>query len=422
MAEFKYKAKDSRGKSRDGVLQAKTKAQAKEQLRRMRLKIVTLKASKLDNVDDEDGGFLGKYIKKDAKGRTTIQFGEGKITDKDLIVFTKQFATMINSGVPLIQSLGILGAQQRIASFGKTLRNISGAVENGAKLSDAFEAYPKLFDTLYVAMVRAGEASGNLDVILLKLVTYIEKAAKIRSQVKSAMMYPLIVVGVAITVISGLLIFVVPTFARQYEDAGKELPGITQIVVDASNFLVSSWYMIFGSMIMAVFLFKYWLKTESGREKFDELILKAPGIGELLRKISVGRFCSTMATMLTSGVNILDALTICAASSGNKTIEKFISFVRSRIEQGTKLSEPLAEGGLFPNMVVSMVAVGEQTGALDEMLLKVSDFYEDEVDMAVATVLSMIEPIMIVVIGSIVGFIVIAMYLPVFDMASMVGA
>ncbi len=420
MAEFKYKAKDSRGKPRNGVVQAKTKAHAKEQLGKMRLKVTLLKAHKLDDTDEGDG-FLSKFIVKDAKGRTTIQLGEGKITAKDLIVFTKQFATMINSGVPLIQSLGILGAQQRVPTFGKILRNVSGAVENGSKLSDALEAYPKLFDNLYVAMVRAGEASGNLDTILLKLVTYIEKASKIKSQVKSAMMYPMIVVVVAGAVISGLLLFVVPTFAKQYSDNGKELPGITQVVVDASDFLVNNWYLIFGGLIVASFLFKYWVKTEKGREIFDAMILKAPGIGELLRKIAVGRFCSTMSTMLTSGVNILDALTICAASSGNKTIEKFIAYVRSKIEQGTKLSEPLAEGGLFPNMVVSMVAVGEQTGALDDMLLKVSDFYEDEVDMAVATVLSMIEPIMIVLIGSIVGFIVIAMYMPVFDMASLVG-
>lgn len=420
MAEFKYKAKDLKGKIRTGVVTANSKAQAKDQLSRMRLKPVLLKASKLDDVGG-DTGILGKFIVKDSKGRTTIQLGEGAPSSKDLIIFTKQFATMINSGVPLIQSLGILGEQQRVPVFGRTLRNVSAAVENGSKLSDAMEAYPKLFDTLYIAMVRAGEASGNLDTILLKLVTYIEKSAKIKSQVKSAMMYPSIVFVVAGTVVSGLLIFVVPTFAKQYEDSGKELPGITQFVLDASNLLVSNWYLIFGGMIGAVFAFKYWVKTEKGREIFDAAILKAPGIGELLRKISVGRFCSTMATMLTSGVNILDALSICAASSGNKTIEKFVINVRSKIEQGSKISEPLAEGGLFPNMVVSMVAVGEQTGALDDMLLKVSDFYEEEVDMAVKTVLSMIEPIMIVVIGTIVGFIVIAMYMPVFDMASLVG-
>ena len=420
MAEFKYKAKDARGKVRTGTVTANSKSQAKDQLARMRLKPILLKASKLDDVDNDDS-ILGSFIKKDQNGKILIQFGEPALSPKDLIIFTKQFATMINSGVPLIQSLGILGAQQRIPSFGKTLRNVSAAVENGSKLSDAMEAYPKIFDTLYVAMVRAGEASGNLDTILLKLVTYIEKAAKIKSQVKSAMMYPLIVLVVAVLVVAGLLVFVVPTFAKQYADNGKELPGITQVVVDASTFLTDYWYTIIGAAMVAGFLFKYWIKTEKGREVFDAAILKAPGIGELLRKIAVGRFCSTMATMLTSGVNIIDALTICAASSGNKTIEKFVLYVRTKIEQGTKISEPLSEGGLFPNMVVSMVAVGEQTGALDDMLLKVSDFYEDEVDMAVKTVLSMIEPILIVTLGTIVGFIVIAMYMPIFDMASVVG-
>jgi type IV pilus assembly protein PilC len=421
MAEFKYKAKDSRGKVKTGVISAASKKQAKDQLTRMRLKSVVLTASKLDDVD-EPKSFFEKIFVKDSKGRVQIQIGSGpKLTTKDLIVFTKQFATMINSGVALIQALHILGSQQRVPSFGKALRSISAAVENGAKLSDALEAYPKIFDTLYCALVRAGEASGNLDTILIKLTTYIEKAAKIKSQVKSAMMYPLIVVVVAGTVVAGLLIFVVPTFAKQYTDEGKPLPEITQVVVDASNFLVDSWYMILGAMIGASFLFRFWVRTEKGRAIFDQYILKAPGIGELLRKIAVGRFCSTMSTMLTSGVNILDALTICAASSGNKTIEKFVLNVRSKIEQGTKFSEPLAEGDLFPNMVVSMVAVGEQTGAMDEMLIKVSDFYEEEVDLAVETVLSMIEPIMIVTIGGIVGFIVIAMYMPVFDMATLVG-
>lgn len=420
MAEFKFKAKDSRGKIRTGSLSAASKKQAKDQLLRMRLRPILIKASKLDDVDDAES-FLGKIFVKDDKGRLQIQLGEGKITTKDLIIFTKQFATMINSGVPLIQALGILGSQQRVPSFGKTLRKISAAVENGAKLSDALEAYPKIFDTLYVALVRAGEASGNLDTILLKLTTYIEKSAKIKSQVKSAMMYPMIIVLVATLVVSALLIFVVPTFAKQYQDGGKPLPELTQFVVDASDFLATQWYVIFGLMSLAGIGFNYWVKTEHGRAIFDQYILKAPALGDLLRKIAVGRFCSTMATMLTSGVNILDALTICSASAGNKTVEKFVLNVRSKIEQGAKFSEPLAEGGLFPNMVVSMVAVGEQTGAMDDMLLKVSEFYEDEVDLAVATVLSMIEPIMIVTIGSIVGFIVIAMYLPVFDMGNLVG-
>lgn len=423
MAEYKYKAKDPRGKVKTGTVSAQSKAQAKAAIVKMRLRPLTVKATKLDSDPNakEEGRYLGGIIYKDDKGRWQLGMGDAKPTTKDLIIFTKQFATMINSGVPLIQALGILASQQRVRSFGRTLDKVRFAVENGATLSESLEAYPKLFDNLYVAMVRAGEASGNLDTILMKLTTYIEKAAKIKSQVKSAMFYPCIVVVVAVAVVSALLIFVVPTFAKQYQDSGKELPGLTQAVLDASNLLVEYWYYGLGGIVVGVFGLAQWLKTEKGRAIFDAGILKAPGFGQLFRKIAVGRFCSTMSTMLTSGVNLLEALSICAASSGNKTIEGFVLNVRSKIEQGAKFSDPLSEGGIFPPMVVSMVAVGETTGALDEMLTKVSEFYEDEVDLAVKTLLSMIEPVMIVVIGGIVGTIVIAMYLPVFDMANLVG-
>jgi len=419
MAEFKYKAKDPAGRIKTGSISAPTKAAAKGQLQRMRLRPLTLQATKLD--DPKDKKSAGGLFSRDEQGRLKLAIGEAKPTTKDLIVFTKQFATMMASGVPLIQALGILAGQQRVRGFGRDLEKVRYAVENGATLSDALEAFPKLFDTLYIALVRAGESSGNLDQIMMKLVTYIEKAAKIKSQVKSAMMYPMIVVVVAAVVVGGLLTFVVPTFAKQYTDQGKPLPELTQIVVDLSNFLVESWYLVLGGIVGGVVGLKAWIGTEAGRKKFDQLILKAPGLGQLLIKVAVGRFCSTMSTMLMSGVNMLEALNICAAASGNKTIEAFVLRVRERIEQGSKFSEPLGEGALFPPMVVSMVAVGETTGALDEMLVKVSEFYEDEVDLAVKTLLSMIEPVMIVVIGGIVGFIVIAMYLPVFDMGNLTG-
>jgi type IV pilus assembly protein PilC len=422
MAEFAYKAKDARGKMKTGKVSAASKSQARSQLVKMRLKPVMIKATKLDAPTDRgEAKGLAKYLYKDEKGRWQLSLGEAKPSAKDLIVFTKQFATMLTSGVPLIQALGILAEQQRVRSFGRIVERVRFAVENGATLSDALEAYPDIFDTLYVSMVRAGEASGNLDTILMKLVVYIEKAAKIKAQVKSAMMYPSIVVIVAIVVVSGLLLFVVPTFAEQYKDQGKELPELTNFVIGTSDFLATNWYIIFGAMFVAFVGVKMYIKTEPGRAWFDKWILMAPGIGELLRKIAVGRFCNTMATMLTSGVNLLEALTICAASSGNKTIENFVINVRSRVEQGSKFSDPLGDGDLFPRMVVSMVAVGETTGALDDMLSKVSEFYEDEVDLAVKGLLSMIEPIMIVGIGGIVGFIVIAMYLPVFDMGNLVG-
>ena len=425
MAEFKYKAKDSRGSIKAGSIKAADKAQARSVLVRMRLKPISIVAARLDasktQVADGTTPIIGNFIYKDKDGRIQVGIGGGeKATDKDLIIFTKQFATMIASGVPLIQALGILAKQQRVRSFGQILETIRNEVENGATLSNALEAFPKLFDTLYVAMVRAGEASGKLDTILIKLVSYIEKASKIRSQIKSAMMYPMIVVFVAIAVISALLVFVVPTFAKQYADNDKELPGLTQAVVNVSNFMVESWYIAFAALMVVYFGFKFYIKTDKGRIWWDKTLLVLPGFGQLMKKIAVGRFCSTMSTMLTSGVNLLEALTICAASAGNKIIEKFVLGVRSGIEQGAKISDPLSEGGLFPPMVVSMVAVGETTGALDEMLLKVSEFYEDEVDLAVKTLLSMIEPIMIVVIGGAVGIIVIAMYLPVFDMGNLV--
>jgi type IV pilus assembly protein PilC len=328
---------------------------------------------------------------------------------------------MLGSGVPLIQSLGVLAAQQKVPSFGRALEYIRAEVENGATFSAALENYPDIFDNLYIAMVGAGEASGNVDEILVKLTTYIEKSAKIKQQVKSAMFYPMMMVVVATAVISVLLIFVVPTFAKQYQDAGKELPWLTQQVVDASGFLSTNAPKIAGGIMVAITLFKRWAKTTTGRAVVDAALLRAPALGQLFKKVAVGRFCSTVSAMLTSGVNLLEALTICAASAGNIVIEEFILGVRSKIEQGQKLSQPLSQGDLFPQMVVSMVKIGEETGALDEMLGKVSVFYEEEVDAAVKTVLSMIEPMMIVGIGGTVGIIVIAMYLPVFDAASLMG-
>lgn len=385
----------------------------------MRLKVVSVRAIGPDG--GVEGSVISRFIYKDKAGHLKIQISEAKPATKDLVIFTKQFSTMINSGVPLIQALGILASQQRVRRFGEILEKIRLTVENGSTLSESLEAHPELFDTLYVAMVRAGEVSGSLDVILLKLVSYIEKSDKIRAQVKSASYYPMVVVCVAIGVISALLIFVVPTFAKQYADAGQKLPFLTQMVVDLSNLLVDSWYYIVGAIMGSIFLLKKFISTEKGRLEWDRFLLKVPGLGDLLRKIAVGRFCSTMATMLTSGVNLLEALTICAGSAGNKIIESFVIGIRSKIEQGAKLSEPLGEGDVFPPMVVSMVAVGESTGALDDMLVKVSQFYEEEVDIAVKSVLSMIEPVMMVVIGGSVGFIVIAMYLPIFDMATLVG-
>ena len=420
MAEFKYTAMDPRGQRRSGMLAASSKEDAKQQLRRMRLNPLNIKAVNLDDPKNGRDG-LNKYVFKNEQGKWQLELGSAKPTTKDLIIFAKQLATMIASGVPIVQALGLLAAQQRVPAFGNVIGRIRHAVENGSTLSDALEAYPKIFDNLFISMVRAGEASGHLDSILTKLTVYIEKAAKIKSQVKSAMFYPAMVVVVAIGVISALLVFVVPTFAKQFAESGKELPALTQFVVDLSNQLQSNWYTFLGGIFSLGATARYWVNTETGRDQFDAMLLKAPGFGQLFRKIAVGRFCSTMSTMLTSGVPMLQALSICASASGNRTIEKFINRVRGRVEQGARMSEPLGEGGIFPQMVVAMVEIGESTGALEDMLTKVSEFYEEEVDHAVKALLSMIEPIMMVIIGGMVGTVVIAMYLPIFDLGNLAG-
>lgn len=427
MAEFSYKIKNKDGSVSEGVMTGPSDSVVRGRLTRTGAKVVSISkksASKPGAAPSSSNGGINLgpiKLMKDSKGQLQIIIGSGAPDTRDLVIFTKQFSTMLASGVPMIQSINVLGSQQKNMAFGEMLKKVQLDVENGKTLSEAMKSHKMAFDSLYVAMVRAGETSGSLDQIMMRLTTYIEKAAKIKSQVKSAMVYPAIVVVAAASVISALLAFVVPTFAKQFQDSGRELPALTQIVVNISEFFRDNALTVFGAIGLFIFLVNVYRKTEMGSAQFDRVILYFPVIGDLIRKVAVGRFCSTLATMLKAGVNLLEALTICAASAGNKRIEEFILYVRSQIEQGVKFSQPLAKDGLFPAMVVSMVEVGEATGALDDMLLKVAEFYEEEVDIAVKTLLSMIEPILIVSIGSVVGFIVIAMYLPVFDMAGTVG-
>lgn len=388
----------------------------------MRMKPISVKllkdtGEKDADTDGEETPILGNLVYKDANGDVQIALGNDAPTTKQVIIFTKQFATMLQSGVPMIQSLKLLSGQQQSRSFRKDLKKIKADVENGSTLSEAMEHYPKIFDGLYVSMIRSGEASGNLDQILLQLVGYMERAAKIVSQIKSAMTYPAIVILVAIGVITALLTFVVPSMAANFTDSGNQLPWLTQSVMDLSDSVIGNWMEILGGVAVLAVVFVAWKRTPLGRKQFDAMLLKIPVVGSVLKKIAVGRFCNTMASMLNSGVNLLDALTICASSSGNLVIENFVMGIRESIEKGDKFSEPLKEGGLFPEMVVSMIAVGEETGKIDEMLTKVSDFYEEEVDIAVAAMLTLIEPFLIVCIGGVVAVILLAMYLPMFDMA-----
>ncbi|SME89193.1 type II secretion system F family protein [Pseudobacteriovorax antillogorgiicola] len=421
MPKFSYRAKNREGKTINGEITAESKARAKNMLANKGLrplKVVAVAAGE-DNDDMRTG--ISRFIYKDKQGNIQIQLGEELPTTKELALFTKQFSLMIENGIPMLQALQLLREQQKKATFSEIIGKIYHSIEQGSNLSDALEPYPRVFDSLYVAMTRAGEASGRLDIILKQLVKYIEKAAKLKGQIKSALAYPSIIVVVSIGVIAVLLVFVVPSFAQQFADSGNELPGLTQMVIDMSDALVNNWDAILLVFIACVLGLRYWYNTDKGRMIFDEYILKAPVLGDVMTKIAIGRFCSTMSTMLNSGVSILEALEICAASSGNAKIEQFVLHVKEEISKGQNFSDPLQESPLFPKMVSSMVAVGESTGTLDETLSKVTDIYEDEVDNAITAMMSMIEPAMIVIIGGIVGFILIAMYLPIFDMANNVG-
>ncbi len=424
MAQYRYKARNPAGKIVDGTISGPSKEMARTILSRQRLVVVSLQEVQLDEDGKEVGGIklFGGRVVIDGKGN--IQIGNGdniSVPDKDLIVMAKQLSTMLGSGLPVNQSLDILSRQQRLPQFGKVLGGLRKSIEEGSSLSIALGRYPHCFDQLFRAMIRAGEESGRLPDIMSKLVVYIEKAAKIKSQVKSALVYPTIILVVAFLVITGLLIFVVPTFTAQFAGSGRPLPSLTQYVVNISDFLAVNWLRIFGGIGVSIFAAVQYRKTKRGRVQFDAMLLKLPVIGDVMRKISVGRFCSTLASMLAAGVNLLQALSICASSAGNVVIEEFILSCKDRVEKGQQLSLPLSENPLFPKMVTSMVQVGEKSGKLDEMLLKIAAFYEEEVDEAVKTMLGMIEPIMIVGIGGIVGFLVIAMYLPILDMASTVS-
>jgi type IV pilus assembly protein PilC len=418
--KYAYKGKSNSGQVKTGEISAANAQAAKSILSNKGLRILKLTTTSHDLGDGSKIRGLSRFIYRDKGGNIQLRLGAQLPTTRELGLFTKQFSLMIENGIPMLQALQMLRDQQRKIDFSETIEKIIGAIEQGASLTDALEPFPEIFDSLYVAMTRAGEASGRLDVILKQLVSYIEKSAKLKAQVKSAMAYPIIIMAVAVSVITLLLVFVVPNFAKQFEESGQEIPALTRIVIETSNALADNWMGILGTLIAVFFGLQYYLKTENGKKAFDKSILRAPIIGDVMIKISVGRFCSTMSTMLKSGVSILEALNICATSSGNKSIEKFVLNVREEISKGSTFSEPLAVDNFFPKMVVSMVAVGESTGTLDETLSKVNDIYEEEVDNAIAAMLSMIEPLMLVVIGGIVGLIVIAMYLPIFSMAGTV--
>ena len=371
---------------------------------------------------------VAKYLRKNKMAVVTmreqpkeikLKFGGG-IKTRDIVIFTRQFATMINAGLPLVQSLDILAQQTENKKLAEIVRAVVYDVESGNTLADAFRKHPKAFTELYVNMVAAGEAGGILDTILLRLATFLEKNDALVRKVKSAMIYPGVIFSVAAIAVAVLLIFVIPTFQNMFASVQLELPMPTKIVIGASQFLINFWWAILAVAGLAVFSIRQYYATDQGKKKIDQMLLNAPVLGDLLRKSAVSRFTRTLGTLISSGVSILDGLEITAKTAGNRVIHDAVMDSRQSIAGGETIAAPLERSKVFPPMVISMIAVGEQTGGLDEMLTKIADFYDDEVDVAVGALLSLMEPIMIVVLGVIVGGMVVAMYLPIFDMVNAV--
>ena len=360
---------------------------------------------------------LVSSVKEKGKEIALPKLGGG-VPSKDLAIFVRQFSVMIDAGLPLVQCLEILGSQQDNKNFAKILQQTRMDVEGGASLADAMRKHPKAFDDLFTNMIAAGEAGGILDTILKRLATYIEKAVKLKAQVKGAMMYPVAVITIAGLVIAVILWKVIPTFAAMFAGLGAELPLPTRIVIAMSQWFARLLPFMVVFAVLGTFLFRRYYATHGGRRMVDGMVLKLPILGEIMRKIAVARFCRTLSTLMSSGVPILDGLEITARTAGNAIIEDAIMSVRKGVESGLTVAQPLRESKVFPSMVVQMIGVGEQTGALDAMLGKIADFYEEEVDQAVANMLTLMEPVMILFLGVTVGGIVISMYLPLFDLIS----
>ncbi len=350
-----------------------------------------------------------------------ISWLQPKVKEKDIIIFARQFSTMIDAGLPIIQCLDILHSQQENATLKRMLKEIKDSVEGGTTLADSLKRYPKHFDNLFVNMIAAGEAGGILDVILKRLAGYMEKAAQLKRKVKGAMVYPAITIAVAVVVVAVILIFVIPVFEKMFKEFGSTLPTPTLIVIAMSEFVKSKIHWLIIALVLFAIAFKKYYSTDKGRVVVDAILLKLPVFGMLLRKVAVAKFTRTMGTMLGSGVAILEALDIVAKTSGNRVIENAIYSVRTGIAEGRTMADPLQNSGVFPAMVCQMIAVGESTGALDAMLEKIADFYDEEVDQAVENLTAMIEPMMIVFLGVVVGGLIVAMYLPIFEMAGAVG-
>jgi len=399
MPMFEYTARNTTGQIQKGQLDVATKDDVSAYLRKNRLILVSV---------------------REAPKQISLSMGGPRIKTRDIVIFTRQFATMINAGLPLVQSLNILAAQTENKALREVTKAVVYDVESGNTLADAFSKHPKAFSDLYVNMVAAGEAGGILDTILLRLATFLEKNDALIRKVKGAMVYPGVIITVAMAAIAILLIFVIPTFQTMFAGAGLELPLPTRIVIGMSQFLIGYWWAMLLAIGAAIFGIRSYYGTPAGRRQIDGALLRSPVLGDVLRKSAVSRFTRTLGTLVSSGVSILEGLEITAKTAGNTIIHDAVMESRNSIAGGETIAAPLEKSKVFPPMVISMIAVGEQTGGLDEMLSKIADFYDEEVDVAVSALLSLMEPAMIVILGVIVGGMVIAMYLPIFDMMNAV--
>lgn len=402
MPEFVYKGINRKGQKVQGEIEADNLAIARQLLERQGFSLKTLKPKPKD---------LLEYI-------PVLQ---EKVKEKDLVLFTRQFSTMIDAGLPIIQCLEILRDQTENKAFRKVLRALKKDVEEGATFSEALRKHPKVFDQLFVNLVAAGEAGGILDVTLTRLAAYLEKVASLKKKVRGAMTYPAIVVAIAVIVIAVILVYVIPVFAGLFRDAGVSLPTLTLVVMNLSDFAKNYIHWMILGVVMLGFVFQRFRKTSRGRDLTDRLFLKIPVFGALLKKVALARVTRTLGTMLGSGVPILESMELVAATSGNAVIEKAVLQAQQAVSQGRTLSDPLSESGIFPPMVVHMVSVGEATGALDSMLAKVADFYDEEVDATVEALTSLLEPMLIVFLGVTIGGLLVAMYMPIFQLADVVS-
>ena len=364
-------------------------------------------------------GYRDIKVKKKPKDLLEyIPFFQQRVKEKEVVIFARQFSTMISAGLPIIQCLGMLASQEKNKAFAKVIQTIKEDIEGGSTLTDAMKKHPKIFDDLFVNLIAAGEAGGILDTILQRLSTYMEKSMKLKSRVKGAMTYPASVLFISIAVVVLLLLKVIPVFQKMFEGMGKALPAPTQFLVNASQFTQDYFLYMLGGMVLLVVAFTRFYRTKEGRVIVDRTILKTPIFGPLLKKVAVAKFSRTLSTMMASGVPIVEGLDIVSRTAGNVVIEEALQTTKRSISEGKTIAEPLKETGIFPPMVVQMISVGENTGALDTMLSKIADFYDDEVDAAVSAMTSLLEPVMMVFLGGVVGGMIIAMYLPIFQMAS----